>query len=100
MECFSKRQLVARACILIKKILQFWDRDFIKKLSNDNYVYIVYQRVFIPLGSNQSANVCNPGCNYDSSPPTTTLIPPGMSGGRFKGLDEFSKLKPPSGSRR
>ena len=94
---------MARACILIKKdFTNLVQRDFIKKkkLSNDNYVYIVYQRVFIPLGSNQSANVCNPGCNYDSSPPTTTLIPPGMSGGRFKGLDEFSKLKPPSGSRR
>ena len=49
MECFPKRQLVARACILNKKdFTNLGQRDFIKKLSNDNYVYIVYQRVLSP----------------------------------------------------
>ena len=55
MECFSKRLLVARAGILIKKdFTNLGQRDFIKKLSNDNYVYIVYQRVLSPWDRNQA----------------------------------------------
>ena len=60
---FFKKTTRGKSLYFNKKDFTFLgQRDFIKKLSNDNYVYIVYQRVFIPLGSNPSANVCNPGC--------------------------------------
>ena len=39
---------------LIKKdFTNLGQRDFRKKLSNDNYVYIVYQRVLSPWGRTQ-----------------------------------------------
>ena len=55
MECISKRQLLARASILIKKDFTILgQRDFIKKLSNVNYVYIVCQRVSSPWDRTQA----------------------------------------------
>ena len=47
--------IYTKLLLLIKKILQFWDREiYIKKLSNDNYVYIVYQRVLSPWDRTQA----------------------------------------------
>ena len=70
MECFSKRQLVARDCILIKKKFYKFgtDRFYKKKLSNDNYVYIVLAARPAFGGSLASQWAAPPGPPFDSMP--------------------------------
>ena len=52
---FKKTTLLARASILIKKdFTNLGQKDLIKKLSNDNYVYIACQRVSSPWDRTQA----------------------------------------------